>query len=65
MDYLMQSPPGARTLTNDRWRDCFSGCGYLGLQGHPALLQAAAKALQKYGLSTATSRSGCGEHPVF
>lgn len=65
MDFLMQSPPGARTLINDRWRDYFSGCGYLGLQGHPALLQAAAEALQKYGLTTATSRGGYGEHPVY
>jgi 8-amino-7-oxononanoate synthase len=65
MDFLMQSPPGARTLINDRWRDYFSGCGYLGLQGHPALLQAAAETLQKYGLTTATSRGGYGEHPVY
>ncbi len=65
MDFLMQSPPGARTLINGRWRDYFSGCGYLGLQGHPELLQAASEALQKYGLSTATSRGGYGEHPVY
>jgi 7-keto-8-aminopelargonate synthetase-like enzyme len=65
MDYLMQSPPGARTLINDRWRDYFSGTGYLGLQGHPGLIEAATAALQKYGLTTATSRGGYGEHPIF
>ncbi len=65
MKYLMESPPGARTLINGRWRDYFAGCGYLGLQDHPALLQAAAEALQQYGLNTATSRGGYGEHPVF
>ena len=65
MDFLMQSPPGARTLINGRWRDYFSGCGYLGLQGRPELLQAASEALQKYGLGTATSRGGYGEHPVY
>ena len=40
----MQSPPAARTLINDRWCDYFSGTGYLGLQGHPALTQAAVDA---------------------
>ena len=61
----MQSPPAARTLINDRWRDYFSGTGYLGLQGHPALTQAAIDALQRYGLTTGTSRGGYGEHPVY
>lgn len=65
MDTLMQSPPGARTLINDRWRDYFAGCGYLGLQSHPAVLQAAIEAIQQYGLGTATSRGGFGEHPVY
>jgi glycine C-acetyltransferase/8-amino-7-oxononanoate synthase len=63
--YLMQSPPGARTLINGRWRDYFSGTGYLGLHGHPALTQAAGDALQRYGLGTGTSRGGFGEHPVY
>ena len=58
----MQSPPAARTLINDRWCDYFSGTGYLGLQGHPALTQAAVDAIQRYGLTTATSRGGYGEH---
>lgn len=65
MAYLMQSPPGARTLINGRWRDYFAGCGYLGLQGHPELLRAATKVLEQYGLTTGTSRGGYGEHPVF
>lgn len=64
-DYLMQSAPTARALINDRWRDYFAGTGYLGLQGHPDLIAAATAALQQYGLSTATSRGGYGEHPVF
>jgi len=65
MDTLMQSPPGARTLINDRWRDYFAGCGYLGLQSHPELLQAAIETIQQYGLGTATSRGGFGEHQVY
>jgi len=65
MPYDMQSPPGARTLINGRWRDYFSGTGYLGLQGHPGLLAAASEALARFGLTTATSRGGYGEHPLF
>jgi glycine C-acetyltransferase/8-amino-7-oxononanoate synthase len=61
----MQSPPAARTLIDGRWRDYFSGTGYLGLQGHPALIQAAIDALQRYGLTTGTSRGGFGEHPLY
>jgi hypothetical protein len=65
MDYTMESPVGARTLINGRWRDYFSGCSYLGLQSHPDLLAAAAAALRQYGLGTATSRGGYGEHPLY
>lgn len=65
MPYLLESPPGARTLINGRWRDYFSGTGYLGLQGHPGLLSAASSALARYGLTTATSRGGYGEHPLY
>ncbi len=52
-------------MINDRWRDYFAGTGYLGLQGHPALTQAAAEAMQRYGLGTGTSRGGFGEHPLY
>ncbi|MGC8782444.1 MAG: aminotransferase class I/II-fold pyridoxal phosphate-dependent enzyme, partial [Anaerolineae bacterium] len=65
MDYVMESPDGARTQINGRWRDYFAGCSYLGLQSHPGLLAAAAEALQRYGLGTATSRGGYGEHPLY
>ncbi len=65
MDFLMESAPGARTLINGRWRDYFAGTGYLGLQGHEGLVAAASEALRKYGLTTATSRGGYGEHPIF
>jgi 8-amino-7-oxononanoate synthase len=61
----MESPVGARTVFNGRPFDYFSGTGYLGLQSHPQVLQAAADALQRYGLATATSRGGFGEHPVY
>ena len=61
----MESAPGARALISGRWRDYFSGTGYLGLQGHPGLVDAATAALRQYGLTTATSRGGYGEHVVF
>lgn len=65
MNYAMQSPVGSRTLINGRWRDYFAGCSYLGLQSHPGLLDAAAASLRQYGLGTATSRGGYGEHPLY
>jgi glycine C-acetyltransferase/8-amino-7-oxononanoate synthase len=65
MQYDMESPVGARVQINGRWRDYFSGCSYLGLQSHPGLLGAASAALQQYGLGTATSRGGYGEHPLY
>lgn len=65
MAHLMESPPGARTLMDGRWRDYFSGCSYLGLPGHPGLIAAAVEALQRYGLTTSTSRGGYGEHPAY
>jgi len=65
MDFVMESAPGARTIINGRWRDYFAGTGYLGLQGHSGLVAAAGAALNKYGLTTATSRGGYGEHPVL
>lgn len=63
--YTMQSPVGPRVVINGRERDYFAGCSYLGLQNHPALIQAAAEALARYGLGTATSRGGYGEHPIY
>jgi glycine C-acetyltransferase/8-amino-7-oxononanoate synthase len=65
MALRMEGPVGPRTLISGREVDYFSGTGYLGLQNDPRVLQAAAEALKQYGLSTATSRGGYGEHPLF
>jgi 8-amino-7-oxononanoate synthase len=65
MNLRMQSPIGPRTVFNGREVDYFAGTGYLCLQSHPAVVQAAVEALQRYGLSTATSRGSYGEHPVY
>ncbi len=65
MELDMQGPMGARTQIAGRERDYFSGTGYLGLQSHPQVLAAAAEALQRYGLTTGTSRGGYGEHALY
>ena len=61
----MESPVGPRVTFNGREYDYFSGTGYLGLQNHPAVIRAAVEALQRFGFSTATSRGGLGEHPLY
>jgi glycine C-acetyltransferase/8-amino-7-oxononanoate synthase len=65
MTLQMESPAGAVTVIGGQRYDYFCGCGYLGLQGEPRVTAAAADALVRYGLSTATSRGGYGEHPVY
>ncbi|MGD0879362.1 MAG: pyridoxal phosphate-dependent aminotransferase family protein [Anaerolineales bacterium] len=65
MSLHMESPARAQTVFNGRRMDYFAGTGYLGLQAHPAVLNSAQEALLRYGLSTATSRGGYGEHPIY
>jgi 8-amino-7-oxononanoate synthase len=65
MKLYMESPIGARTIFNGREMDYFAGTSYLGLQNHPLVLHAAQLTLQRYGFSTATSRGGYGEHPIY
>lgn len=61
----LSSPVGPRAVVAGRERDYFSGTGYLGLQSDPRVLTAAQAALARYGLSTATSRGGYGEHTLY
>jgi len=63
--YLMESAPGPKTIIDGKEVDYFCGCGYYALQGHPELIQAACEAAKKYGISSATSRSGYGNNPVL
>lgn len=65
MPYQMNTIIGARININGQEMDYFAGAGYLGLQNHPAVILAAQEALQRYGFSTATSRGGYGEHPIY
>jgi len=61
----MESPPGPKTIINGREVDYFCGTGYFSLQGHPELIEAACEAVKKYGIGTATSRSGYGNNPAL
>jgi glycine C-acetyltransferase/8-amino-7-oxononanoate synthase len=59
----MQSPPGPQTVIDGRCYLYFGGTGYLGLQGHPAVAQAACAAMQQYGIGSATTRAWFGDMP--
>lgn len=61
---MMESPPGALATLNGRTYLYFAGTGYLGLQGRPEVLEAAAVAARRYGVHSATTRSGFGNTPV-
>lgn len=65
MDLRFQTPLGPRVVIDGRERDYFSGTGYLGLQNHPLVQQAAIETIQRYGMATGTSRGGYGEHTVY
>jgi len=61
----MGSPPGPETVIDGKRYLYFGGTGYFGLHGHPAVVRAGVKALQKYGTHSATSRSGFGNNPAL
>jgi 7-keto-8-aminopelargonate synthetase-like enzyme len=63
--FSFESPLGPRVRIAGRERDYFSGTGYLGLHNHPAIQEAAITTIRHWGMSTATSRGGYGEHPVY
>lgn len=60
---VMQSPPGPETVFDGQRYLYFGGTSYLGLAGHPEVIEAACAAVRRYGLHTATSRSGFGNNP--
>lgn len=60
----MQSAPAAETVLNGRRYLYFAGTGYLGLQAHPALATAAQGAIARYGVHSATTRTGFGNSPL-
>src|SRR5512137_1139284 len=61
---MMESAPGPVTVIDGRRHFYFAGTGYLGLAGHPEVVEAACAAVRSYGVHTATSRRGFGNNPV-
>jgi 7-keto-8-aminopelargonate synthetase-like enzyme len=62
--HLMQSPPGAEVVVDGKPYLYFGGTSYLGLAGRGDVINAACDATRRYGIHTATSRSGYGTNPV-
>jgi 8-amino-7-oxononanoate synthase len=62
--FIMEGPPGPQTVINGRRYLYFGGTGYFALHGHPEVIAAGVAALRKYGLHSATSRTGFGNTPV-
>lgn len=52
------------TVVDGRELISFASYNYLGLSGHPAVVRAAAEAVQKYGTSVSASRLVSGEKPI-
>jgi 8-amino-7-oxononanoate synthase len=63
--FIMESGPGPETVINGKKYLYFGGTGYLGLQTHPKLINAAKNALAEYGLQSATSRNVFGTSPLY
>jgi len=63
--YVMESAPGPRAFINGKEVDYFCGCGYFCLQSHPEVIKVAIEAVKKYGIGSATSRSGYGNNPLL
>lgn len=61
---VMTSAPGPMTCIDGRTYCYFAGTSYLGLAGHPGVVEAACAAVRQYGVHTATSRTGFGNNPV-
>ncbi len=60
---VMESPPGPKTVIDDREYLYFGGTAYLGLQANEEVIRAACEATSRYGIGSATSRTGYGDTP--
>jgi len=63
--FIMDSAPGAETVINGRKYIYFGGTGYFGLHGNAEMIRTGIEAFNKYGLHSATTRSGFGNNPVL
>ena len=61
---LHEGRPGSYTQIAGRTVLNFSSYDYLGLNGHPEIVEAAKAAIDQYGISAAASRHVAGERPV-
>jgi 8-amino-7-oxononanoate synthase len=55
---------GAETIIGGRRYTNFASYNYLGLNGHPAVAEAAKAAIDRYGTSVSASRPVSGERPI-
>jgi 7-keto-8-aminopelargonate synthetase-like enzyme len=63
--FLMESAPGAETVINGRRYVYFGGTGYFGLHGNAEMIQVGIEAFKKFGMHSATTRSGFGNNPML
>jgi len=63
--FIMDSAPGAETVINGRKYVYFGGTGYFALHGNAEMIRTGIEAFQKYGMHSATTRSGFGNNPVL
>ena len=60
---VMQSPPGPETVIDGIRYLYFGGTSYLGLAGHPEVIEAGCAAFRQFGVHAATSRTRFGASP--
>ena len=60
---IMESPPGPETIIDGVSYLYFGGTSYLGLAGHPEVIEAGCEALHRFGVHSATTRSRFGTIP--
>jgi len=63
--FIMDSAPGAETVINGRKYIYFGGTGYFALHGNAEMIRTGIDAFEKYGMHSATTRSGFGNNPVL
>ncbi|MCC6125500.1 MAG: pyridoxal phosphate-dependent aminotransferase family protein [Pirellulales bacterium] len=59
---LMESPPGPKTVIDGKTYLYFGGTSYLGLAGNAEVIEAACDAARRFGMHSATSRTGFGHN---